>query len=341
MQAQGAASVHEYASDYLRLIKGEDCKIESCDAEAIRNIHLQYPEPDMLLIVEEIGEEEFNNDIVLRSPKSDEVAAENDLIEMRLSYFDGQTNKEVSRQFYLVSSQDGQSFPKLQRELIEKKIGYQGTLSDSRENYQKKLPDGIITFTVEQIYSCRFSPGYISTMNSSGIDTIAQFYDYLINVRLKWKIFENQFQFRQDFLTACLDHCRFFYSEEQIEAKALNKVREYQEAASALGMSLEDYWIFFRENAIGVTIEEDLYKNAVESAKRDVGVVLFVGWMSQKMGISVSDAEVQEAFEKTNNSEFQTSPGWNDKVTLRYELLQDKVIATFVPEYVATYELDE
>ena len=237
--------VHEYAKDYLNLIKGSDCIIDSYDMKAIKDIHLECLEPDLLSIIEKIRQEQFV-ETVQCTLKKENKAAENDLIELKLSFPEDQSEKTSVQKLYVVCSDDGTSFPVLQKELVGKEVGYEGVVSDTREGYRKTLPSGEILFVVENIYNCDFFPAYVDSLKYSNVYTIAQFYDYMIAMRVNEKVFDLRFQFRQDFLSECLKNCRFSYSNDQIEAIAEKKARKNFIAAYASPVSfLMQQFLYF------------------------------------------------------------------------------------------------
>ena len=328
--------VNEITQDYLRLIGGSDCRIEAYDLNTIQNKNVAFPTIDIFSIVEGIAEDEFCFQ-VLRSAKEGGVVSENDFIELELEYSETAAGEATKGLFYVVATEEGNSFPDLQKELIGKKVGYRSVLSDSRTDYGPFLPSHDITYTIRRIFDCEIVQGYADTLQYAGVYTVSQFYDYLLKLRIKEKTFLNLFQYRQDCFTSYLEVCTFTWSTDQIEKIAERKAKDYQESAYTLGMSLEDYWNYMRENSIGAPLADDLYVNAVLAAKREVGIVLLIGALAKELELSVSDEEVEKAYNKTADTAFESSMSYIDKVKLGYRVLENKVIAALNPAYAAAF----
>lgn len=326
--------LHEYTIDYLSLLKASECKINDLNKKKIKEIQIQLPLIDLLSISEKIGKREFlQQDEVLCSQKENDIIEENDLVDLTL-YYVNDSQRTCFNHFFVVASEHGESLPELQEKLVGKKKGDKDNVGDLSVDDHRYLSPEKMSYTVERIYKCNLRKKENDTFaNQDLYATVIQYYDYLFQKRILDAAYNCKFQLKQDYLSACLEACQFSYSEEQIEAIAKKYLKDYQEAAQTLGMTLKDYWHYKQDNAIGAPVHDDPYINAVMDAEREVGTVLFVGAIAKEKGLTVSDEEVQKTFNETHWIGFGDTISYNNKVTLRYQILTEKVIAELLPEY--------
>ncbi len=316
------------ANDYLEKIGVFESKILKCDYLGVKGI---VPELESVNILDvfQFEADYFSKYYVLEEKESDDLISENDLVQIKAVITEKDKTVLSIEDFILVAAKNGETFPGLQSGIIGKQIGFSGTylIPETELIGCIGLEGKTLSYTISGIRSCSLESEIMkNSLKVQEINSPAEFYDYLFDLHTRELCQNNKFVARQKYIDAALKQCKFDFSADEVETYATDILKSYQKAASELGMPFEDYWKWARENAIAQEMNEDPYLQVVEEAKQRIGTILWVGAMSQNMGISITDEAVEKAL-----VDLPEEAGESEKATARYYVLEDALIEKCAP----------
>ena len=309
---------------YLGWLHVFDSQITSCEIKQLSHFEPEVYEETWANITENM--ETLNQaNYKIREKEAAEPAEDGDVVTLELSLQkDGSWTSAGEAD--MIAGIKGTLWPALQKKLIGKKKGEAVTLKVPKKgSFVPEAAGQKIRLKVVRICAYTLKSGGKRSVTEAGVGDGFELYEYLFNKRWEDEQLHQIAYRKQQFLQLVKSACTFSIADEDIENYGYQLAKEQRLIAAGQMMPFEYYYTVFLQ------LDKDgFYEESASQALEGIKRILWVGAAAQKLKLSVSEKDLTDFCKENgiNRQELQTK----QYDTLRYYLLEDKVMTHFLGE---------
>lgn len=271
-------------TEFLNTKQIENSTIQSIDFEAVDHMHFQAAPIPFSSISARIQEVLLSHYTFFK--KADPIAI-GDAVTVDFTIQDGQDHIVYAEQNAIIFVGIGLFDQKLEAALLDHATDGSIVVQLGPEfdnQFSTYSSDHHLQMKIRSVEHYTALPDTQQTLEDQNIHTFEEFYRSLYDMKAAELSYESNAEQQNSFLQAAIHQSQFFISVHDQKQYAVQVLREWEQAASSFGISLEEYHAAFLQQAQG-----SVYDFATQTAEYEIQKYLLIGALAQHKQIQIDE----------------------------------------------------